>query len=241
MPPDLGPDVIAQTQTAARDGGVESGCTERNDMRPAKRKKSAAPLRRRSAAIRQARVQPPHSGPAEETGATSLETSAPIAPQTIGRMARAVLGRATLGIFPAAVLSAYFDWLMHLAISPGKQTELVEKTWRKAVRLGVYAAAHAGDARLARSRRTVPCRDENLVPDRREAQRHRAVRDDEVEDVGPIAMGRLLGRLRLQRSSGDGMAARARRAKNKEIVAIPSEAEAELHCLIARGCPRTPS
>lgn len=68
-----------------------------------------------------------------------------MAPHMLDRMARALLGHATLGVSPPAVLSAYFDWLMHLSISPGKQIELAGKIWRKAVRLGLYAAAHGGD------------------------------------------------------------------------------------------------
>lgn len=51
MPPDFGPDTIAQTQTAARRGRAESRRNRVNDVRPTKRKKSAAPLRRRAAQI----------------------------------------------------------------------------------------------------------------------------------------------------------------------------------------------
>ena len=57
----------------------------------------------------------------------------------------AAFARATFGISPNAVALAYIDWLAHLAVSPGKQLELLEKAWRKMIRLSLYAA-RAGDA-----------------------------------------------------------------------------------------------
>jgi polyhydroxyalkanoate synthase len=39
-----------------------------------------------------------------------------------------------------AVLEAYFDWMIHLAASPGKQFELADKAVRKSMRLANYAA-----------------------------------------------------------------------------------------------------
>jgi polyhydroxyalkanoate synthase len=53
---------------------------------------------------------------------------------------RILLGRLTGGISPASVIAAYTDWLTHLATAPGKQAELVQKAWRKASRLALYAA-----------------------------------------------------------------------------------------------------
>src|SRR5690606_14941449 len=41
----------------------------------------------------------------------------------------------TAGLSPAALAEAYFDWAAHLATAPGKQSQLVEKAFRKAVRL----------------------------------------------------------------------------------------------------------
>lgn len=49
--------------------------------------------------------------------------------------------RFTLGLSPAALFEAYFDWLIHLAWSPGKRLQLSEKALRKAARLARYAAA----------------------------------------------------------------------------------------------------
>lgn len=48
--------------------------------------------------------------------------------------------RRTLGLSPMAVAEAYFDWMIHLAASPGKQLELAEQAMRKSMRLAHYAA-----------------------------------------------------------------------------------------------------
>ncbi|MEN8133857.1 MAG: alpha/beta fold hydrolase [Pseudomonadota bacterium] len=55
------------------------------------------------------------------------------------RMFRAWLGRMTFGLSPPALMLAYLDWLVHLAVSPGKQAELWRKAVRKALRLGIYS------------------------------------------------------------------------------------------------------
>jgi polyhydroxyalkanoate synthase subunit PhaC len=47
------------------------------------------------------------------------------------RMVNAAVGRFTLGLSPVAMGMAYYDWLLHLAGSPGKQFQLVEKAMRK--------------------------------------------------------------------------------------------------------------
>lgn len=39
---------------------------------------------------------------------------------------------------PASIGGAYFDWLSHLAISPGKQLALMESAWRKSINLVDY-------------------------------------------------------------------------------------------------------
>ncbi len=57
----------------------------------------------------------------------------------IDRKARANFARLTLGLSPTAVAIAYFDWLAHLAVAPGKQARMTEKAWRKFIRLGIYA------------------------------------------------------------------------------------------------------
>jgi len=66
-------------------------------------------------------------------------TESHYARDSLDRAVRANLARATLGISPAVLAMAYFDWMVHLAISPGKQVTLGEKALRKAMRLLTYA------------------------------------------------------------------------------------------------------
>ncbi len=67
------------------------------------------------------------------------------APESIDRFVHALIGRVTLGISPSAVALAYFDWLVHLGTSPGKQMELVQKAARKATRFWIYVMRSAAD------------------------------------------------------------------------------------------------
>ncbi|MDG4551251.1 MAG: alpha/beta fold hydrolase [Candidatus Contendobacter sp.] len=60
-------------------------------------------------------------------------------PETIDRMVNANLARGNGGISPAVIAMAYFDWLMHLGLAPGKQALLNEKAVRKMVRMMLYA------------------------------------------------------------------------------------------------------
>ena len=58
----------------------------------------------------------------------------------VDRMLHATLGRITQGISPASLSAAFMDWAVHLAGSPGKQQELLEKAVRKASRFALYTA-----------------------------------------------------------------------------------------------------
>jgi polyhydroxyalkanoate synthase len=66
----------------------------------------------------------------------------------LDRALRAAAGRLTGGISPWLVFAAYVDWLSHLAISPGKQSQLATKVVRKFSRLALFLSACAlrGDA-----------------------------------------------------------------------------------------------
>jgi hypothetical protein len=64
----------------------------------------------------------------------------------IDRAFKANLARLTLGLSPAVLAEQTFDWLAHLAISPGKQLQLIEKGFRKSLHLGTYAAQSATNA-----------------------------------------------------------------------------------------------
>ena len=59
----------------------------------------------------------------------------PDPPTSTDRLLHAGLGHFTLGLAPTALWLAYADWALHLALSPGKQQQLVEKGVRKSIRL----------------------------------------------------------------------------------------------------------
>jgi polyhydroxyalkanoate synthase subunit PhaC len=67
------------------------------------------------------------------------------ATHALDRAFKASLARMTAGITPAGLASVYFEWLAHLALSPGKQVELGEKFVRKSLRLGEYVNRLARD------------------------------------------------------------------------------------------------
>jgi poly[(R)-3-hydroxyalkanoate] polymerase subunit PhaC len=79
----------------------------------------------------------------------------------IDRSLHATIARFTLGLSPAALAKAYFDWAIHLAVSPGKRLQLVDKAMRKSVRFTNYAL------RSAMAGGKTPCCIEPLPQDRR--------------------------------------------------------------------------
>lgn len=62
------------------------------------------------------------------------------APHPLDRAFSVLTSRFTRGISPSSVLGAYADWLVHLAMAPAKQQELLTQAVRDFVRLGVVAA-----------------------------------------------------------------------------------------------------
>lgn len=62
---------------------------------------------------------------------------------SLDRALKANLARLTLGLTPAGLAVQGFDWLAHLAFSPGKQIQLCEKGFRAASRLISYTAEAA--------------------------------------------------------------------------------------------------
>ena len=77
------------------------------------------------------------------------------------RSLHAMIARFTLGLSPAALAKAYFDWAIHLAVSPGKRLQLVDKATRKTVRFANYAFRSALEGGKS------PCCIEPLPQDRR--------------------------------------------------------------------------
>jgi polyhydroxyalkanoate synthase len=67
--------------------------------------------------------------------------------QNQDRMLHAAMARVTGGLSPASLAAAYMDWAVHVAISPGKQQHLIEKTARKLHRLMLYAQESATSAK----------------------------------------------------------------------------------------------
>src|SRR5512142_1821773 len=61
----------------------------------------------------------------------------------IDRSVHAATARLTAGLSPIALADAYLDWASHLAFSPGKRSQLVEKAAKKVLRFGTYLARRA--------------------------------------------------------------------------------------------------
>ncbi len=68
-----------------------------------------------------------------ETNTIKEETKA------VDRLMHAFIGRATGGNSPAAMAQAYFDWVSHSMMVPGKQMELAKNISRNLTRYGIYA------------------------------------------------------------------------------------------------------
>ena len=60
--------------------------------------------------------------------------------EIVDRSLHALASRFTAGLSPSALAGAYWDWALHLALSPGKQFQLIEKAAKKSARLAHYAA-----------------------------------------------------------------------------------------------------
>jgi polyhydroxyalkanoate synthase len=60
--------------------------------------------------------------------------------ESFDRALHAQLAHLTQGISPASMVGAYMDWLVHLAMSPGKRAELLSKAQSQAARLWMAAA-----------------------------------------------------------------------------------------------------
>ncbi len=88
--------------------------------------------------------------PAECDDAAERESHAMAAFADIAdRSLHAGLAAVTLGLSPAALMQAELDWMTHLAFSPGKRMQLVDKAVRKAVRFANYAARCATEGGTA--------------------------------------------------------------------------------------------
>jgi len=102
---------------------------------PMKTDKSARPAATDAAGRNAAPARPTVVDPRPLTGEYTYES--------LDRAFKANLARLTLGLSPAVLAEQTFDWLAHLAISPGKQLQLIEKGFHKSARLASYAAQSA--------------------------------------------------------------------------------------------------
>ena len=85
--------------------------------------------------------RPPLPTPLAERDSYSVTALADITDRSL----HAALARFTLGLSPAALLAAYLDWAVHLAASPGKRLQLLDKAARKNLRFANYASRFALD------------------------------------------------------------------------------------------------
>jgi len=68
--------------------------------------------------------------------------------RNLDRLLRAWLARATQGVSPVAAAEAWNDWAFHLAVSPGKQFELMQKAAAGYARLGHWAQYEAAGRKI---------------------------------------------------------------------------------------------
>jgi polyhydroxyalkanoate synthase len=78
----------------------------------------------------------------ETSFATDEDPSLRLA-EVVDRSLHYLLSRFTLGLSPMALSEAYFDWLVHLATSPGKGVQLWHKGLRKSARWAVHMVRSA--------------------------------------------------------------------------------------------------
>jgi polyhydroxyalkanoate synthase len=118
--------------------------------------KAARKRARRPAGARRVAKTPP-AAKGKERDSYAVTALAEIGDRALHAMA----ARYTMGLSPAALTLAYFDWAAHLAAAPGKRLQLVDKAVRKATRFTSYASACALEGNKA-----APCI-EPLPQDRR--------------------------------------------------------------------------
>src|SRR5208282_1617103 len=112
------------------DAAATAGASPANALIPSSLPKSMA--REAPVAVR-ATIEP------EDRDSYSVTAFADI----IDRSLNAAAARFTGGLSPAALAHAYLDWATHLAYSPGKRMQLMDKAIRKGIRFGNYVSRYA--------------------------------------------------------------------------------------------------
>jgi poly[(R)-3-hydroxyalkanoate] polymerase subunit PhaC len=133
------------TATAAREGLPGPGAPRANKSGRRQAKAGAAVVSPSAPPPKSPDPAVPAAGPPQPWEGTDSYSTDRYSTLGIDRTFKANLARMTFGISPAGIVSKYFEWLAHLAVSPGKQLQLAEKAQRKTARLMHYAATQARD------------------------------------------------------------------------------------------------
>lgn len=112
---------------------------------------------------RDATAPPKDATAAEPAGVKT--TPSETAFQSLDRGLHAAMSQATAGLSPAALAGAFLDWWLHLALSPGKQAELVQQAITGAVNNTAFAAQRAFGSSADPCERALPLDDRFRAPD----------------------------------------------------------------------------
>src|SRR5271169_462262 len=107
----------------------------------------------------------PRASKTAAEGSAVQEPSSETAFQVLDRAAHAAISQATLGISPAALGGAFFDWWVHLAFSPGKQADLAQQAIAGTADNLAFAAQSASGSPGDPSERASPHDDRFRSPD----------------------------------------------------------------------------
>jgi polyhydroxyalkanoate synthase subunit PhaC len=96
---------------------------------------------RGTAATTRLAARAPHERPPTTTTVPAERDSYAVTAfaEIMDRSLHAAIARFTAGLSPAALAHAHLDWVTHLAFSPGKRLQLIDKAARKTVRFANYA------------------------------------------------------------------------------------------------------
>lgn len=96
------------------------------------------------------------SDPVELQGEQHLPMPDRYSTESLDRAVKAHLARFTSGVSPFGLSASFFNWWVHLASSPGKQVQLIEKAARKYGQLATYATLAGRDSSVAPPIRPLP-------------------------------------------------------------------------------------
>ncbi len=107
----------------------------------------------------------PRASQTAAEGTAVQESSSDTGFQVIDRAAHAAIAQATLGLSPAALGGAFFDWWVHLAFSPGKRADLAQQAIAGAAGNLAFAMQSASGSPDDPSERALPHDDRFRAPD----------------------------------------------------------------------------